>query len=550
MLFGRLSEADRNLTYQWICDYAGGPTYKHTRAGLSELLQYWNTNKADLWKLFGGEFILQKTVLFEKCLEDLQSELFNSCRGYGEIAGMETFYRAYMDWYWELDNEVRTWRMERLMDCYYLARNEYNGDSFEIPMPEGKSIKVQDGTKPLRVLAKVAKAYNLAGFEEFRLAHSRVLNQKKLSGELCLSIHPLDYMTMSDNDCDWDSCMSWRNDGCYRRGTVEMMNSKYVVVAYLRAKQDMHFYGASWNNKKWRTLLIVDKDCIASVKGYPYQSEDLTKLCINWLAELAEKNMGWKFNETVHGYEYYDTITDNGEEHKVEFNTWYMYNDFESCTHYIKFGSYAPSFININYSGEANCMFCGRVESYDDEDEAETLVCSNCWDFAWCAHCDSRYDRNDMYYLDGEYVCDYCYDEHTDNCAITGKLHLEGNLHRLYLAKDHNEPDFSNDEYIMVYMPDISDDEQLLAKYFPNINKKDIPRWGTFHSGLHYYTTVYYVSVDECSKDGLRLFDMDDEEALTDYVGSAAKNSLLEWIKTTLACVPAEDMTPEGLPAN
>ena len=76
----------------------------------------------------------------------------------------------------------------------------------------------------MRVLSKIATAYNLPGFEDFRIAQSLVTNQANLKGYITLSIHPLDYMTMSDNNCGWDSCMSWQEEGCYRQGTVEMMN--------------------------------------------------------------------------------------------------------------------------------------------------------------------------------------------------------------------------------------------------------------------------------------------------------------------------------------
>ena len=94
---------------------------------------------------------------------------------------------------------------------------------------------------------------SLEEFEDFRIKHSRILSEKEFIGRLSLSIHPLDFMTMSDNDSDWSSCMSWRTCGSYRRGTVEMMNSPCVVVAYLSASKPMvldrgsHF---KWNIKK------------------------------------------------------------------------------------------------------------------------------------------------------------------------------------------------------------------------------------------------------------------------------------------------------------
>jgi hypothetical protein len=119
--------------------------------------------------------------------------------------------------------------------------NDKESLSFVSPK-DGSKVTITLGMKFMKALGKVVEAYNLDQemFEEFRIAHSQILNDKKLSGRLCLSIHPLDYMTMSDNESDWGSCMSWREGGCYRRGTVEMMTSPVVVVAYLKSEIDMN----------------------------------------------------------------------------------------------------------------------------------------------------------------------------------------------------------------------------------------------------------------------------------------------------------------------
>ena len=39
--------------------------------------------------------------------------------------------------------------------------------------------------------------------------------------------------------------MSWADYGCYRQGTVEMMNSPLMVVAYLTAEEPMHMPGTA-----------------------------------------------------------------------------------------------------------------------------------------------------------------------------------------------------------------------------------------------------------------------------------------------------------------
>lgn len=534
MLFGKLAETEQNMIMNWIKDYAGGPYGEgKERASLDKLLQYWNKNKVGLYHLLGDQFILTKNVVIDKPMNEIEAEIHDSINGYSPVyAGMEEFYRNWHRWYYDFPQRI--YELSYLMDIDCLARNEYRGDTFEVPMPEGKTLKVQCGTKPLRVMAKIAKAYNLNGFEEFRLAHSRILNQKKVSGDLCLSIHPMDYMTMSDNDCDWDSCMSWRNDGCYRRGTVEMMNSKYVVVAYLKAKEDMPYGEWSWSNKKWRMLIIVDSDCIAGVKGYPYQNDELTQVCLNWLAELAEKNEGWEYCSENQAYEYYDTIkpVDGREDgYRVCFETQWMYNDFDTCTHWIRIGKSAGARIEIDYSGDANCMFCGECHSFEDEDEACCLVCENCWDTAYCSCCDHRYSRDEMHFIDDEWVCDWCFDEHVHDCAITGDPHLDNDMHKVYLAR-RDVPDYRDDEYVLVYMHDLryGQGAELLDKYFPKRDKTNLNDYHTLHYDSYLWEDVYYVRVDECSAEGLALFGIENEEDLREYCG-IKNNTLLELFK-------------------
>ena len=48
------------------------------------------------------------------------------------------------------------------------------------------------------------------------------------------------------------------DEGSYRLGTVEMMNSPMVICAYLSGKNQMDINGVyEWNSKKWRAWAIV-----------------------------------------------------------------------------------------------------------------------------------------------------------------------------------------------------------------------------------------------------------------------------------------------------
>jgi hypothetical protein len=524
MLLAKLSENDKSMMKSWVDDYAGGPSNRGERASIDSLLRYWNKSKERLFKLLGEQFIVSKSVSFEKRKEDMQDEIYHAMQD--SSSEMFAFARAFRNWCWDTPG-FDSYCVDKLLDCEILADNEYYGCTVEIPLKDGKKLKVQGGTKPLRALGKIAAAYDLPGFEEFRLAHSRILNQKKLSGELCLSIHPMDYMTMSDNECDWDSCMSWRNEGCYRRGTVEMMNSDCVVVAYLKAKDDMPYRDWYWSNKKWRMLIIVDEQCIAGVKGYPYQHNELTQKCLDWLAELATENCGWEFCSKNHAYDYSDRVEDEetGLKHRMNFTTEYMYNDFDTCTHWIKFGKKAKEYIDIEYSGVANCMFCGDIHSFEDEDEACSLVCEVCWDTAYCDICDERYERATMYVVDGEYICEHCYEYRTTECPLTEELHQERNMTRLYLARGE-EVDFDTDKYIEVYMPDVREKEWIAEKYFPRAVRNS-SGYGIFRHAVRRWEDVYWVTTEECSGEGLKLFGLENRKALVEYKRGGEANSLL-----------------------
>ena len=179
------------------------------------------------------------------------------------------------------------------------------------------------------------------------MEHSRILNDKAMNGTLCLSIHPMDYITMSDNDSNWSSCMSWTRGGGYRGGTVECMNSTNTLVAYLESEDNPCSFlnYADWNNKKWRCLFVVNPDVITSVKSYPYHNNDILDIVIKWLAELAKENWGGEVDTNT-----IVTETDGVIYLKTELGTYsrrkpymyfetngVMYNDFGCATnhHYV-----------------------------------------------------------------------------------------------------------------------------------------------------------------------------------------------------------------------
>ena len=310
-----------------------------------------------------------------------------------------------------------------LMSNECLATNTYDGETVEIPIPNGKTIKINRGCRSVKTIGKLVEAFGLdtEEFERYRIEHSQVLNQKKLKGNLCLSIHPLDYITMSDNACGWESCMSWEQHGCYRQGTVEMMNSPYVVVAYLEADKPMRINGDNyWSNKKWRELYVVHPHMITNVKGYPYCNPSLTTEILKWLRELVHESgvLDTQYREKIYHWGGKDNEDELYKDKKVypHLSTYMMYNDFGHNYHYcvINEDVQYKQDIYINYSGNSECMLCGDIDDpeFADQNEHSNLVCVHCDDYTKCSCCGCCVHEDDYSYIDGNIVCNECRDSY------------------------------------------------------------------------------------------------------------------------------------------
>ena len=408
------------------------------------VLEEWANCKANLFDAFGGKLQISKEVQFHKPPEDLRddiSEILRDGRSGGE------FFR-------ELDKKMLSFfgfKETRIVDVNFYSLYKENYDTsiigfldliyliytgwslatnclptqpfnntlkavFKVKMPSDKILSVDSNMKPMRLLNKLAKEFELEeSFEKFRLEHSRILNDSRITGKLIISIHPLDYMTMSDNDSDWSSCMSWREHGDYCLGTVEMMNSPYVICAFLESSHPMEMYSARclWNNKKWRCLFICHDDAIVKIKGYPYQHKELETAIIRMIADLFPG----KYEDTIYelekpNYGMYGCTHVNEDKTTTwvpaSFSTDYMYNDFgRNSNSLILFNKNCPKRIDIDYSGKPQCMHCGE---FFNNFASHMVLCAQCSGMIRCECCGEFFDADEIYTSPrGDCYCESCY---------------------------------------------------------------------------------------------------------------------------------------------
>lgn len=511
--FDKLTSNDLTLIENYIRDYVVNSdcdTNLHGKfAGVENILAPWNQAKPTLFKLFGEELILSKELSFAMTREELYRQVTDLLYSNSFIQKVrEAYYNGVFDRTWTDING--NWQIKEVVSCIVNSVDTFIDNKITFWPDNYKKITLKVGregtncidlfpsSKVMKVLSKVADMLGIEGFEEFRIAHSQILNQKFIKGDFSISIHPLDYMTMSDNECGWESCMSWRNFGGYRQGTVEMMNSPCVIVAYMKSKTPFPIWGGEWNNKKWRCLFIVDENLICKVKSYPYQNDQFECNVINWIRELAEKNLGVEYEEDIIPWNGEDRVYYNDNCYEPDFCTGHMYNDFSTCTHYISFVkgfNGTNRYFTINYSGEPECMWCGALTGMDDDGD---LACCDCMTKCYCHECGERVYSREAYEDDyGFAYCPYCFENYTVVDPVTG---LRG----------------QREEHTPVYI--IPSNQKFIGQY----------REAIYNSGCDLSQIIDRLH-SNCNEDVVAYLYSVDAETLDKFVGSSDKLHYMEW---------------------
>ena len=383
------------------------------------LLSPWSEAKSKfLTTLFGNQLILSREVSLHKSYDELCDDEIT----YEHIYRLDQFI-------YQIDKSFRALYTNNTVtaDEFNILRHLVTPDTLLANEYSGVNVKIGDyrlnhGCKLMKALKQLNGILHFMDddeFEEFRICQSMCTNTTALEGKLCLSIHPLDYMTMSDNACDWSSCMSWQENGCYRMGTVEMMNSPCVIVAYLESSHPMYISReTTWNSKKWRSLYIVTPDIVANVKAYPYYDSSIDKIVTNWLYELMVTACPNNIYEKPYTFEY-PVIGST----RVRFETDLMYNDCCSNTKHWGFRRKGiGDSLLINYSGDAQCMICGNTDR--DSLKGDSLACEVCEpdaDIWYCDKCGCRLTEDEIFFINNGDIplCSDCYQEYSAHDCVT-----------------------------------------------------------------------------------------------------------------------------------
>ena len=421
-----LPEDDKKTMENYINLYANGNT---DCKNIDDVLREWADSKRTLYHTLGDKFIVEFPIEYNRPISDISDDCWKETAYPSKFS---TFLHDLMSEFKCTTSYTNNIFNHIIVNADNMATNTIN---IETPISvqhklTQKTIVIQPGAKYFRTLHHLVKEcggkYDNI-FEEFRIRISQITNQRSLKGTMCISIHPMDFITMSDNSYGWDSCMRWVDDtGDYRMGTVEMMNSPIVVCAYLKGNEPFDFSWnrngefRTWNNKKWRELFVVTPELITEIKSYPYDNEEFTKTVMDTLLALSKENDGNEYDTEIY-WSYSTPVNSHGT--TLRFNTYEngMYNDFGCYRnrkgHLMHYNSQIMENITdniyyITYSGAKTCMICGEyIDDYSADSKEVVCEKHGYYTTTTCSCCGRRLDSDDVFYSDytQEEYCEECY---------------------------------------------------------------------------------------------------------------------------------------------
>ena len=436
-LFDYLTDEDKITIKEFIQAYAN-----IEEVDIYKALKYWNKNKRKMFKALGRNLRVKIPVdipcddkLFINALQDIYIPPF----GY-QIEG-----KVNHPFIPDFENFVSNKVLQKIPDMWkqgdikYKFTQMFRYDNFKSGVlnrdysfvREGKRLKIPEGTKIMEAIRKMlmfAGYPNMDLFESFRNEISNLTTSKHIKTNLVFSIHPIDFLTMSDNSLGWHSCMSWMQKGGYSTGPIEMMNSNMVIIAYLESSKSFQFNMHNIPNKSWRILLYVHKNILLAGKAYPYINDKITIEVLDKMRELLYNNLKWKYQyinqeyRDLKGYYSNDYLRNNLDprwnqknQHKIIIYTNGMYNDLveSNITKYWCCRNWVPKPLMLNASGIANCMVCGEpIETQEEingnfdndlEVHGDVKVCPQCQIDKWCTSC-STYTTKKIYTLNRVWI--------------------------------------------------------------------------------------------------------------------------------------------------
>lgn len=296
-----------------------------------------------------------------------------------------------------------------------------NESRLEVIQDRG-GIKCAQGQKASRIINRLCKRFNFDQYQERVISHggeqrtvapynsvfaqlADALNPMEINKTAVLSVHPCDFLEMSNRDNPWHSCHCLA-DGAFMAGCQSYMGDGVSMIFYT-VDEDVtdDFYT---HRKLTREIFCFKGGVLLQSRLYPNDNEELRKQyrklvqgtlaacmglsnlwrvdkepkCVEWSREGGHRELLWTTNK--------DSL------HYADYNNGYAIaaypRDLEDAV-----------FPDIVIGSPSLCPCCG-----EKNENHSSLYCGNCRLTAVCAVCGEEVHHGQYHYAEGKFYCQNC----------------------------------------------------------------------------------------------------------------------------------------------
>ena len=276
---------------------------------------------------------------------------------------------------------------------------------------------------------------------EFQIALSKTIEVlKNAKTNICLSINPLDILTMSanTNGNSWSSCHNF-DLGEYPLGALAYICDRNSAIAFAYVKRSSyrcrHRYTTDleFPVKTWRQMVAFNENEHAALMGrqYPTVLKNYEMHARELAAQVLAKVTGATSTKRsvifCYGYDEHTPMS------KKESVSTISVDYTRNCLNYIYNGDCPTSIFMLSSRvnlhrylsfdigvGELPCLKCGGYD--EDEDGFNRYYCGLCAGRLFrCYECGEVWDMDDAHSIDGYNYCSCCFNEIAFICSYCNR---------------------------------------------------------------------------------------------------------------------------------
>lgn len=300
-------------------------------------------------------------------------------------------------------------RQEAFRLAFHAAVGEYSStlteEALEVIRQNG-NIKCVSGQKTSRIIGRLCRKFGVDAHERYNAVFAQLsdaLNPLQIQKTAVLSVHPCDFLEMSNRDNTWTSCHGL-DDGSYQTGVLSYMTDAVSLIFFtVDSEVKDHFYRAP---RRTRQMFFFKDKMLYQSRLYPADS-----------SEPMDQNRGivQKIISTCLGVPNLWTLKTRRDElseccESAEGSKQYPDYNYHGNLSVLKGTKEIEKFV---IGRKPICVCCG-----EKSDIIERRLKCGCEDKVVCQDCGTTVLRTWARYLDNAFHCNAC----LHVCAVCGRI--------------------------------------------------------------------------------------------------------------------------------